>query len=137
VIYVDTCALMKLARQEEASDAFFDWLAARPDEPLVASVLVEVELNRALSRIEPNALPRVPGILSNIIQVEMNAGIRAAAAAFPDPLLRSLDAIHLATALDIIGKTGMHLSAFVTYDKRLISAARAIGLDVEHPGARY
>jgi predicted nucleic acid-binding protein len=137
VIYVDTCALLKLARHEEASDEFFDWLQERSDEVLVSSVLVEVELQRALRRIEPRALPRVPAILTNVTRIEFNAGIRAVAAAYPDPLLRSLDAVHLATAQDVVAKTGMFLDAFVTYDKRLITAAHTAGLKVEHPGARY
>ena len=137
MIYVDTCAAMKLARQEPHADDFFDWLQERPEEPLVSSVLIEIELNRAVRRIEPNALPRVPAILSNINMVELTPAIRAAAGTFPDPLLRSLDAVHLATAQSVTASTGLQLMALVSYDKRLISAARAAGLAVAHPGAKY
>jgi predicted nucleic acid-binding protein len=137
VIYLDTCAAMKLARHEECSDEFFDWLQERPEEQLVSSVLIEVELHRALRRIDPNALPRVPGILSNLNLIEITAPIRAAASAFPDPLLRSLDAVHLATAQAVVASTGLHLTALATYDKRLITAARASGLAVAHPGAKF
>ena len=89
------------------------------------------------ARVEPAALSRIPRILSGISRVELNATIRATAGAYQDPLLRSLDAIHLATAQSVADATGTELSAFVTYDKRLIAAARAVGVHVEHPGARY
>lgn len=56
----------------------------------------------------------------------------ATACAYQDPHLRSLDAIHLATASAVFGA---HLSAFVTYDKRLLAAADALGLVTAHPGS--
>jgi hypothetical protein len=137
VIYLDTCAVAKLARHEYETEALFDWLDLREGESLVSSVLLEIELERALRRVDPAALPRIPRILSGISRVELNAAIRAAAGAYQDPLLRSLDAIHLATAQTIAESTGTDISAFVTYDKRLIAAARGVGVHVEHPGARY
>jgi hypothetical protein len=137
MIYLDTCAVAKLARHERETEALFDWLDLREGESLVSSVLLEVELERALRRVDPKALARVPRILSGISRVELNAQIRAAAGAYQDPLLRSLDAIHLATAQTIAESTGKEISAFLTYDKRLIAAARAAGVHVEHPGARY
>ena len=137
MIYLDTCAVVKLARYEEDSEALFDWLDRREGESLVSSVLLEIELERALRRVEPRALPRIPRLLNGISRVELNAAIRATAGAYQDPLLRSLDAIHLATAQIVAASTGTELSAFLTYDKRLIAAARAAGVHVEHPGARY
>lgn len=137
MIYVDTCAVAKLARHERESEALFDWLDLREGESLVSSVLLEVELERALRRVEPAALARIPRILGAISRVELTATIRATAGEYQDPLLRSLDAIHLATAQTVAESTGTELSAFLTYDKRLITAARAVGLKVEHPGARY
>ena len=80
---------------------------------------------------------RSPRILTGISRIELSAPIRAAAGAYQDPLLRSLDAIHLATAQTVAESTGTEISAFVTYDKRLIAAARAVGVRVEYPGARY
>lgn len=137
MIYLDTCAVVKLARYEDGSEALFEWLDRREGESLVSSVLLEIELERALRRIEPRALPRIPRILNGISRVELNGAIRATAGAYQDPLLRSLDAIHLATAQVVAESTGTELSAFLTYDKRLIAAARAVGVHVEHPGARY
>jgi predicted nucleic acid-binding protein len=137
VIYVDTCAMLKLARHEEGSEEFIDWLQQRPNEPIVSSALLEVELNRALRRVDPDALSRVPTLLEGVTMIEISSPVRARAAAYQDPLLRSLDAIHLATAQTVVDLTGTELSAFLTYDKRLVAAARTAGVHVEHPGARY
>lgn len=62
----------------------------------------------------------------------MNSVVRTAAAAYTDPVLRSLDAIHLATAHSVFGS---RLTAFITYDKRLLTAAEQVGLPVASPGA--
>lgn len=136
MIYLDTCAVAKLARHEYETEALFDWLERQGEESLISSVLLEVELERALRRADPAALPRIPRILSGITRIELTASIRAAAGAYQDPLLRSLDAVHLATA-QAVTDGGEELTAFVTYDKRLIAAARAAGVTVVHPGARY
>ena len=60
--------------------------------------------------------------------------IRATAAAFAEPTLRSLDAIHLATAQVLTNESGTELLAFVTYDRRLLDAAKATGLPTASPG---
>jgi predicted nucleic acid-binding protein len=75
-------------------------------------------------------------VLRRITRLEIDPDIRRTAAAYQDPLLRSLDAIHLATAQVVAESTGADLD-FLTYDKRLIAAARDVGIHVEHPGARY
>ena len=137
MIYLDTCVVAKLARRERETEELFDWLDRHGDESLVSSVLLEVELERALRRVEPAALSRIPRLLSGISRVEITATIRATAGAYQDPLLRSLDAIHLATAQTVAESAEKELSAFLTYDKRLIAAARGVGMHVEHPGARY
>jgi len=136
LIYLDTCAVAKLARHEWETEALFDWLDEHGEESLISSVLLEIEIERALRRADPAALARIPRILSGITRIELTAPIRIMAGAYQDPLLRSLDAIHLATA-QAVADGGDELTAFVTYDKRLIAAARATGMHVEHPGARY
>ena len=68
-------------------------------------------------------------VLRDIEVIEVDAGIATAAAAIGPPTLRTLDAIHLASALSILPE----LDAFVTYDDRLAEAARAIGLPVMRP----
>jgi len=132
VIYLDTAALVKLVRVETESAALVSWLNARAAEPLVASALVEVELPRALRRSQPGILGGVAGVLARLHRVEINAAVRATAGAYPDPLLRSLDAIHLATA-ELLIASGKAITAFLTYDKRLAEAAGQAGLPTVAP----
>jgi uncharacterized protein len=131
MIYLDTAALIKLIRPERESDALVAWLGQRRPEPLVASALVEVEVPRALRRSEPALLSAAPAILQRIALYEIDDLVRATAAAYQDSALRSLDAIHLATASAVFGD---ELTAFVTYDKRQLASAASIGLPVAHPG---
>jgi len=132
VIYLDTAAMVKLVRVEAESAALVTWLNARAAEPLVASALVEVELPRALRRSQPGVLGGVAAVLARLHRVEINAAVRATAGAYPDPLLRSLDAIHLATA-EFLLASGKAITAFVTYDKRLAEAASQAGLPAVAP----
>jgi predicted nucleic acid-binding protein len=132
MIYLDTAALVKLIRREPESDVLADWLDDRPEMVWVSSVLIEVELPRALRRTEPTLLGDVPAVVARVARYDIDPVVRAAAAAYPDPELRSLDAIHLATARSIFGHW---LAAFVTYDRRLLAAAAISGLPVESPGA--
>lgn len=131
MIYLDTAALVKLIRREVASDTLVDWLNGHADRLLVASALVEVELPRALRRTEPDLLAAVPAVLARIAVYEIDEVVRTTAAAYTDNLIRSLDAIHLATAEAILGDD---LTAFVTYDNRLLAAAEALGLPTNSPG---
>jgi len=132
VIYLDTAALVKLIRVEPESAALVEWLNHRREHPLVASALVEVELPRALRRSQPGALGAVAEALSRLYRIEINAAVRATAGAYAEPELRSLDAIHLATA-ELLVASGQPLQAFVTYDKRLAAAAGTAGLPVAAP----
>ena len=131
MLYLDTAALVKLVRREPESEALADWLDERVATPWVSSVLVEIELPRALRRAEPSLLGEVPAVLARLARYEIDGLVRTTAAAYPDPDLRSLDAIHLATASAIFGAK---LDAFVTYDHRLLEAARSIGLAIASPG---
>lgn len=117
-------------RHETASRELITWINDQPDQPLVASVLVEVEVSRALRRVAPDSIPAIPATLARLYRVEIDESVRAAAAAFADPALRSLDAIHLATAAAVSDE----LSAFVTYDQRLLLAAKGLGFPVASPG---
>ncbi len=95
----------------------------------MSSVLVEVETFRALARSTPAAISRLHSVLDLIDLVEIDAAVRVLARTVRPPTVRSLDAIHLATALHV----GPQLTAFVTYDKRLAYAADAVGLNVQMP----
>lgn len=124
MLYLDTSALVKLVHPETETDALVRWLNERPDLPWVASALVEVELVRAVRIAEPTDLAHVPAVLARVDMVEIDGIVRANAAAASPATARSLDAIHLATALELAAD----LTALVTYDKRLGEAAVAAGL---------
>lgn len=130
MLYLDTSALVKLTRRQPESHILADWLDAHTPAPWVSSTLIEVELPRALRRVEPALLADVPAIVARIARYEIDEVVRAAAA-YPDPALRSLDAIHLATASAVFGT---QLTAFVTYDERLLTAAAKAGLPATTPG---
>lgn len=132
MIYLDTAALVKLIRREPESDALADWLDARITSTPVTSVLAEVELPRALRRTEPDLVSSVPALFARIARYEIDELVRTAAAGYSTPDSRSLDAIHLATAHAVFGG---QLEFFVSYDKRLLGAAEALGLPVVSPGA--
>jgi len=129
VLYFDTCALVKLARPEAESAALQAWLSRHRGLPKVTSALTEVELSRAIRRAAPDSHPRVRPLLAGFFKFDIDDIVRARAAGYPEPLLRTLDAIHLATAEEIRAD----LVALVTYDERLAAAAKAIGLPVEAP----
>ncbi|WP_431900082.1 type II toxin-antitoxin system VapC family toxin [Micromonospora chalcea] len=133
-MYFDPDAVVKLARQEACSIDLVSWLNNHDDAPLVSSALVEVEVPRALRRSAPQALIGVPAAVGRLFRLEIDSTIRATAAAFAEPTLRSLDAIHLATAQVLTNESGTALTAFVTYDRRLLECAKEVGLPVASPG---
>lgn len=130
MLYLDTSALVKLVRREPESAALAEWLAGRESE-LVSSVLVEVELPRAIRRTGPTRLAAVPPLLDRLALAEIDDVVRATAASYDVAGLRSLDAIHLATAEAVFGPI---LAAVVSYDLRLLEAVEGRGLPVAHPG---
>jgi predicted nucleic acid-binding protein len=66
MLYLDTSALVKLVRREPESDTLADWLDAQTPAPWVSSMLIEVELPRALRRVEPALLADVPAIVARV-----------------------------------------------------------------------
>lgn len=134
MIYLDTSAAMELVRPEAHSNDLSRWLTERPRSPLLSSVLIEVELMRATRRSAPERMDRAAEILGGIGVVTLSPAVISRASAYTDPELRSLDAIHLATAQHVVSRTPEVLEAFVAYDERLLSVARAAGLPVAAPG---
>ena len=129
MIYLDSAAVVKLVHAEPESQALRDWLRQRADTGWISSVLVEVESFRALARHAPEAVSRLHPVLDLIDLVDLEPRIRILAQTISPATVRSLDAIHLATALSIRGQ----LTSFVTYDKRLADAATSTGLIVDMP----
>ena len=132
MIYLDTSALVKLIRIEVESNTLGDWLDERTEIRWITSALAEVELPRAIRAVAPEGLTAVPAVLARLDRFEIDAVIRSTAAAYPDPALRSLDAIHLATAQTAASTAP--LTALVTYAHRLSEAADALGMTVVAPG---
>jgi predicted nucleic acid-binding protein len=124
--YVDASAFVKLIVNERESDALSPVVGRRR---LASSSLLEVEALLAVRRREPDEEAIARELLRGVELIETRAEIRRVAASLPDPHLRSLDAIHLATALSLRD----HLGAFFVYDKRLAAAAQAHGLPVTVP----
>jgi predicted nucleic acid-binding protein len=127
VIYLDSSAMIKVVNPEPQSNALRAWLRRQPG-PFVSSTLLEVEVRRALWRINPAVLADVSRALAPIEQVPIDPPIINVAGRFPEPLLRSLDAIHLATAVVLASSL-----TFVTYDKQLATVAAAMGFGVTAP----
>jgi uncharacterized protein len=127
-IYVDSSALVKLAFEEPESKALRRYLHSR--RPLVSSALARTEVLRALLGEGDNGLARGRAVLARVELVRVNDRILNAAAALQPPDLRSLDAIHLATAQQL----GSDLGQVVTYDERMLAAATQLGLRTAAPG---
>lgn len=129
LVYLDASALVKLVVSEPESAALAVLLAE--DAPTVASIVVTVELPRAVRRAGATALlARASDVLSRVELIALDEEVTRVAAGLEPPDMRALDAIHLASALSLGGELG----SFVCYDRRLAHAARARGLDVVAPG---
>ena len=129
MIYLDSAAVVKLAHAEPESSALRGWLDDRAETGWISSVLTEIESFRALARYAPEAVSRLPAVLDLIDLIDLDSPIRILAQAVRPAAVRSLDAIHLGTALH----ARRALTSFVTYDQRLLNAARAAGLPADSP----
>jgi predicted nucleic acid-binding protein len=129
VWYLDTSALVKTVVAEPESRSLLTWLRAKG---LVACELIRVEAVRAVRASDPAAVPRTRQAIATLTLIRLDGDLYEAAADLEPPLLRSLDAIHLAAALSV----GPDLAGLVTYDARMAEGARALGIRVEAPGRR-
>lgn len=125
--YLDASAFVKLIAAEPESQALQAELIGWPQA--IASELLEVEAQRFAQRYGGAAPRLVASALPRVTLVPVGPEIRRLAGTVLPPELRTLDAIHLATAL-VLGST---VGAFFAYDKRLASAATAAGLPVLAP----
>lgn len=130
MIYLDASALMKLVRAEAETDALRTWLGAHPEQPVVTSELGRIEVLRAARRVGEPVVAEARAVVGDVDLVPLDRAVQDVAGEIGDPLLRTLDALHLASALLL----GDALTAFVAYDHRLADGAQAAGLAVTAPG---
>ena len=128
MLYLDSSAIVKLVAREPESPALVE--AVRADPAVISSSLAWAEVVRAVTRAG-GRVARAHAVLEGIALVPIDDGIIREAAMLQPSELRTLDAIHLATALSLGGE----LSALVTYDGRLAEAATTAGIEVATPGA--
>ncbi len=121
---------MKLIREEEETVALSEWLDTQADAPVVTSELGRVEVLRASRRAGSEVLAEARAVVADLDLVPLDRGVQDLAAEIGGPLLRTLDALHVASAALLRGE----LTVFVAYDYRLVSAAKASGLPTASPG---
>jgi uncharacterized protein len=129
MIYLDSAAVIKLVHAEPESAALRGWLDERAETQWISSVLTEIESFRALARYAPEAASRLSAVLNQIDLIDLDQRIRMLAQTVTPATVRSLDAIHLGTAL----RFRHSLTSFLTYDKRLLDAAQAASLPINSP----
>ncbi len=120
---------MKLVRQQAETAALRDWLNARPDPPIVTSELGRVEVLRAARRAGIAALSEARSVVGDLDLIPLDRGVQDLASEIGEPPLRTLDSLHLASAVLL----GDELTALVSYDERLLAAAQAAGLTTATP----
>jgi predicted nucleic acid-binding protein len=125
--YVDSSAIVKLVVAEPESKALRRYLSRR--QPLVSSALARTEVARALLPAGPAATARGQEVLRRIQLLRVNDRVLNDAGRLEPAELRSLDAIHLASARQF----GSSLRLIVTYDERMAEAAKASGWSVASP----
>jgi uncharacterized protein len=129
LIYLDSSALVKLAITEPESAALADWLRESSQLVRVSSPLVRVEVPRAVWRADPGSLPQAYTIVRRLREVRMTEAVLTRAAGVRPNVLRTLDAIHVASAMSVRD----NLTALVSYDKRMLAAAQDAGLPTASP----
>ncbi len=127
-VYLDASAIVKLVLSETGSQELTEYLLGRA--PSVTCRISTTEVSRAVRRQSLDAAASVEAVLATMTVVEVSPDLARTAGRLQPAELRSLDAIHVATALMVAGD----IDAVVTYDLRLAAAARLVGLQVESPG---
>jgi uncharacterized protein len=125
--YLDSSAIVKLAVREDHSVALRRYLRRR--RPLVSSSLARTEVMRALLPGGDDAVAAGRKVLTGLDLIRVSTGVLDDAAVLLPASLRSLDAIHIATAR----RLGRDLGTLITYDERMAEAATQLGHRVEAP----
>jgi len=127
LLYLDPSAIVKLVVPEPETKALRELLRSWPER--VSSVVARIEVERVARRIGAGTIRRARTVLSRIALVDLDEDVVQRAAALGPPELRTLDAIHLATAISL----GRDLGALCAYDVRLGNAAAAKTIEVLAP----
>ena len=127
--YVDTSAAVKLVVRERETARLLSW-ARQQDGNLVSSDLTRTELLRATRRVAPDRVGQARAVLDGFTLLTLPTERFEQAAVLDPDGLRTLDALHLATALAL----GDDLEGVVTYDDRLAGACDVQGITVVAPG---
>jgi predicted nucleic acid-binding protein len=130
VIYLDTSAIVKVVVTESESAALVDWLNDKSDSAWVTSVIGRIEVIRAANRVGHATAAAARRLLESIDTLVLTDAIVTLAESIGPPELRTLDAVHLATAQIY----RPNLDAFCVFDRRLFAAAEAQQLPVVAPG---
>jgi len=128
VAYLDTSAAVKLLMTERESPALRRWLRRRPER--ASAALVRVELVRVVRRAGvPRLIPEARKLLAGLHLIRLDDVLLDRAADLDPTELRTFDSIHLAAAASL----GDDLAAVVSYDDRLLAAAKSLGLPTATP----
>lgn len=127
VAYLDASAIVKLVVAEPETDALRGYLETA--DVSLTSRIGAIEVARAVVRADADVV-RAIAVLDALLLIELTADIADRASGLAPADLRTLDAIHLATAIEFRRQS----HAFLTYDRRLADAARRHGLTVVAPG---
>jgi len=136
--------VVKLVRAEDCSNALQSWIDQRAEDVLVTSALARAEVQRAIRRnnhtdsgvlIDPEALETelasATEVFESVAQLVIDDAILDRAGSLKSPLIRTLDAIHLASAAEFDTSD----LEFVTYDRRLAAAADSLGFTATAPAS--
>jgi len=134
-VYIDSSALLKRAFDEEGSAELEEHLAryASMGAILASSSLAWIEVSRGIRRRSDAETPQLiaeisDDALSGIAESPVTASVIALARRIGPAVLRSLDAIHLATA------TLLDADLVIGYDQRFLAVAGELGFRTESPG---
>ena len=127
LLYLDSSAIVKLVVPEPETRALRELLRSWPER--VSSIVARIEVERVAGRIGSAAVRRARSVTSRLALVDVDDDVVRVAGAIGPPELRTLDAIHLATAISL----GRDLGAMCAYDVRLAEAAHSKAIEVLAP----
>lgn len=129
MIYADASALVKRVIAEAESPALKVWLSRLGPRPqVVTNRIGAVEVMRAAARVSDAARREAAVLVGGLNLIELTHHAYTVAADLEPRTVRTLDALHIASAAEIPG-----LTAFLTYDQRMAEAAERFGLPVVSP----